>query len=75
MEKKVTTYNILGPAGEVFACLVPQKKHQILQRNINMDTLTLEEAEFIFANSENFLVKKTDKADAGKKANNEKPKS
>ena len=72
MDKKVVTYNIAGPAGELFACLVPQKKHQIAGRNINMDTLSIDDANHIFANSVNFLVKKTDKADAGKKANSSK---
>jgi hypothetical protein len=68
MDKQVVTYNIAGPAGELFACLVPQKKHQIAGRNINMDTLSIDDANYIFANSESFLVKKTDKAEAEKKA-------
>lgn len=63
MSKK-TLHKISGPAGEKFSCTVPQKKHQILGKNIDMDKLTLEDAEFIFANSNGFLVKNTEKAEA-----------
>jgi hypothetical protein len=64
---KVKTYKIEGPAGEKFSCTVPQKKHEILGKKIDLDKLSIADAEYIFANSSNFLVKNTDKAEAVKK--------
>jgi hypothetical protein len=61
---KPTLHKINGPAGAKYSCLVPQKKHTICGKNIDTDTLTVEDADLIFANSVSFLVKNSDKADA-----------
>lgn len=52
-------YKIEGPAGVKYSCLVPQKIHSfpaLGMISINVDNLTLEQADKIFEKSKNFLV-------------------
>lgn len=56
---KRALYKIEGPAGVKYSCLVPQKVHQFPGLGINhidLDKISLEEADQLFEKTKDFLV-------------------